>query len=60
MEIQPAHLQLHSGKKLSPEQRDQSRGQIIRTQLQNLPAPAMVLSQTKKDSFPEPPLDIDL
>jgi protein arginine kinase len=60
MEIQPAHLQLHSGKKLSPEQRDESRGQIIRTQLQNLPAPAMVLSQTKKDSFPEPPLDIDL
>ena len=60
MEIQPAHLQLHSGKKLSPEQRDESRGQIIRTQLQNLPTPAMVFSQTKKDSFPEPPLDIDL
>jgi len=60
MEIQPAHLQLHSGKKLSPEQRDESRGQIIRTQLQNLPMPAMVFSQTKKDSFPEPPLDIDL
>lgn len=60
MEIQPAHLQLHSGKKLSPEQRDESRGQIIRTQLQNLPMPAMIFSQTKKDSFPEPPLDIDL
>jgi protein arginine kinase len=60
MEIQPAHLQLHSGKKLSPEQRDESRGQIIRSQLQNLPMPAMVFSQTKKDSFPEPPLDIDL
>ncbi|MBU6326028.1 MAG: protein arginine kinase [Verrucomicrobia bacterium] len=60
MEIQPAHLQLHSGKKLSPEQRDESRGQIIRTQLQSIPTPAMVFSQTKKDSFPEPPLDIDL
>jgi protein arginine kinase len=60
MEIQPAHLQLHSGKKLTPEQRDESRGQIIRSHLQKLPTPAMVYSQTKNTTYPDPPLDLDL
>jgi protein arginine kinase len=60
MEIQPAHLQLHSGKKLTPEQRDDCRGQIIRSHLQKLPTPAMVYSQTKNTTYPDPPLDLDL
>lgn len=60
MEIQPAHLQLQSGKKLTPEQRDESRGQIIRSHLQNVPLPAMVFSQTKNNSFPDSSLDIEL
>jgi protein arginine kinase len=41
MEIQPAHLQLHAGRKLSPEQRDTIRAEIIRTRLQSVEAPAM-------------------
>jgi protein arginine kinase len=60
MEIQPAHLQLHSGRKLSPEQRDESRGQIIRSHLQNVPTPAMVFSQTKIPPFSDQSLDLDL
>lgn len=42
MEIQPAHLQLHSGNKLTPEQRDAIRAEIIRSRLQSLEPPAMV------------------
>jgi protein arginine kinase len=55
MEIQPAHLQLHSGMKLSPEQRDERRAQIIRSHLQNVPCPVMVTSQMKSLPFHEPP-----
>jgi len=36
MDIQPAHLQLHAARKLSPEERDAIRAQIVRTRLQNL------------------------
>ncbi|MBB5352324.1 protein arginine kinase [Haloferula luteola] len=39
MDIQPAHLQLHSGRKLSPEERDVIRGEIVRSRLQSLEAP---------------------
>lgn len=39
MDIQPAHLQLHSGKKLSPEERDAIRAEIIRSRLQSLEPP---------------------
>jgi protein arginine kinase len=39
MEIQPAHLQLHAGGKLGPEQRDALRAQIMRSRLQSLPSP---------------------
>lgn len=39
MDIQPAHLQLHSGRKLSPEERDAIRAEIIRTRLQTLEPP---------------------
>ncbi|MBN8460607.1 MAG: protein arginine kinase [Verrucomicrobia bacterium] len=39
MEIQPAHLQHHTGRKLSPEERDSIRAKIIRERLQNHPSP---------------------
>ncbi|MEM9081574.1 MAG: protein arginine kinase, partial [Verrucomicrobiota bacterium] len=41
MDIQPAHLQLHAGKKLDAEQRDAIRAEIIRARLQSLEPPAM-------------------
>jgi protein arginine kinase len=55
MEIQPAHLQLHVGMKLSPEQRDERRAQIIRQYLQNVPAPVKVSPQAKNLPFSDPP-----
>lgn len=48
MDIQPAHLQLHSGKKLDAECRDSIRAEIIRGRLQDLQPPAMSNS-TKKE-----------
>lgn len=39
MDIQPAHLQLHSGRKLSPEERDAIRAEIIRSRLHSLNPP---------------------
>lgn len=39
MDIQPAHLQLHAGTKLSPEERDALRAEIVRYRLQILPSP---------------------
>lgn len=39
MDIQPAHLQLHSGQKLSPEERDSIRAEIVRSRLQSLDSP---------------------
>ena len=39
MDIQPAHLQLHSGRKLSPEERDSIRAEIVRSRLQSLESP---------------------
>ncbi|MBK1884491.1 protein arginine kinase [Luteolibacter pohnpeiensis] len=39
MDIQPAHLQLHSGRKLSPEERDSIRAEIVRSRLQSLGSP---------------------
>ena len=59
MEIQPAHLQMHSGMKLSPEQRDERRAQIIRSHLQNVPSPVMVTSQIKHLPFHQPPPQSD-
>ncbi|MCF7733724.1 MAG: protein arginine kinase [Akkermansiaceae bacterium] len=40
MDIQPAHLQHHASRKLSPEERDSLRAKIIRKRLQNHPSPA--------------------
>ncbi|MES2996449.1 MAG: protein arginine kinase [Verrucomicrobiota bacterium] len=49
MDIQPAHLQLHSGQKLSPEERDIIRAEIARTRLQSL-APPDNRSKEKKEN----------
>jgi protein arginine kinase len=57
MEIQPAHLQLHAGKKLTPEQRDAIRAEIIRTRLHSLDPP--VISEKQPDQeWEEPPGNI--
>jgi len=39
MDIQPAHLQLHSGSKLTPEERDSIRAEIVRDRLHSLDSP---------------------
>jgi len=39
MDIQPAHLQLHAGRKLPPEERDVIRAEIVRSRLQTLDSP---------------------
>ena len=52
MEIQPAHLQLHSGEKLNPEQRDAIRAKIIRSRLQSLDPPAIVATQESEELHP--------
>lgn len=44
MDIQPAHLQLHAGAELDPNQRDQIRAEILRSRLQSLDAPATSIS----------------
>ena len=39
LDIQPAHLQLHAGRKLGPEERDAIRAEIVRSRLQSLDSP---------------------
>ena len=39
MDIQPAHLQLHAGRQLQPEERDMLRAEIVRSRLQSLDSP---------------------
>ena len=39
MDIQPAHLQLHSGRKMTPEERDAVRAEIVRSRLLSLESP---------------------
>ncbi|MEO7341805.1 MAG: protein arginine kinase [Luteolibacter sp.] len=51
MDIQPAHLQLHSGRKLSPEERDSIRAEIVRSRLQSLDSPDIHIS-TKDEKKP--------
>jgi protein arginine kinase len=41
MDIQPAHLQLHTGRKLSAEERDSIRAEIVRSRLHSLDSPAI-------------------
>ena len=40
MDIQPAHLQLHAGRKLSPDERDAIRATIIRSRLHSVASPS--------------------
>ncbi len=60
MDIEPAHLQNLSKRKLSPEERDTIRAEIIRTRLQNLPTPVIDFikqpspSENNSDDTPDP------
>ena len=59
MDIQPAHLQLHSGRKLSPEERDSIRAEIVRSRLLSLESPdnRIPSKDEKKISDPSNPGD---
>ena len=59
MDIQPAHLQLHSGRKLSPEERDAIRAEIVRSRLLSLESPdnRSTTRDTKPLSDPNNPGD---
>jgi protein arginine kinase len=59
MDIQPAHLQLHSGRKLPPEERDTIRAEIVRCRLQSLHSPdnRYTNNETKTLSDPNNPGD---
>ena len=57
MEIQPAHLQLHAGNKLTPEQRDSIRAEIIRTRLQLVETP-VINKPVNEEPDREPPEDL--
>jgi len=54
MDIQPAHLQLHSGRKLSPEERDSIRAEIVRSRLQSLESPDNRITTNDEKNFKEP------
>ncbi len=53
MDIQPAHLQLHSGGKLTPEERDSIRAEIVRSRLQSLGSPDNHLSKDDSKQSPD-------
>lgn len=57
MDIQPAHLQLHTGRKLTAEERDTIRAEIVRSRLQNLEAPDNRNIQINGDG-PDPSPDL--
>jgi protein arginine kinase len=59
MDIQPAHLQLHSGRKLSPDERDAIRAEIVRSRLLSLASPdnSSTSGPTKPLSDPTNPGD---
>ncbi len=54
-EIQPAHLQISAKRKLSPEERDALRSEIIRTNLNGLTEPDFQVIVTERDSDPPAP-----
>jgi len=54
MDIQPAHLQLHSGRKLTPEERDSIRAEIVRSRLQTLQSPDNGLKSNEGEAPSEP------
>lgn len=54
MDIEPAHLQNLANRKLTPEERDTIRAEIIRSRLQNLPTPVINFINHHPDSNPNP------
>ena len=54
MDIQPAHLQLHSGRKLSPEERDSIRAEIVRSRLHSLESPDNRMSSKDENNLSDP------
>lgn len=54
MDIQPAHLQLHSGRKLSPEERDAIRAEIVRSRLQSLESPDIRSTKQEQEPLSDP------
>jgi protein arginine kinase len=54
MDIQPAHLQLHSGRKLSPEERDSIRAEIVRSRLLSLDSPDNRISSKDEKKLSDP------
>lgn len=54
MDIQPAHLQLHSGRKLLPEERDSIRAEIVRSRLQSLENPDNRISTKDGKNLSDP------
>lgn len=53
MDIEPAHLQHHAKRKLSPEERDTLRAEIIRSRLQSLPTPVIsFINHTNPEDTP--------
>lgn len=55
MDIQPAHLQLHSGRKLGPEERDAIRAEIVRSRLHSLDSPDNHTSSRESNPAPDTP-----
>ena len=49
MEIQPAHLQIVGNKKLTAEERDATRAEILRDRLKSLPEPDTVIDEPAPD-----------
>jgi protein arginine kinase len=54
MDIQPAHLQLHAGRKLPPEERDTIRAEIVRSRLQSLDSPDNRLTAHDPQNLSDP------
>jgi protein arginine kinase len=55
MDIQPAHLQLHSGRKLGPEERDAIRAEIVRSRLHSLDSPDKHSPSRESNPAPDTP-----
>jgi protein arginine kinase len=54
MDIQPAHLQLHSDRKLEPEERDAIRAEIVRSRLHSLDSPDTRFTSGTNKPLPNP------
>ncbi len=59
MDIQPAHLQMHKGGSLGPEERDAIRAEIVRSRLQCLGHPDSHTAKTRNGGE-EPPPDLGI